>query len=46
MGAPPLQTEHGWLVVYHGVRQTVAGGLYRAGLALLDLEEPAGALRR
>ena len=46
MGAPPLQTEHGWLVVYHGVRQTVAGGLYRAGLALLDLEQPATVLRR
>ena len=40
------RTEHGWLVVYHGVRQTVAGGLYRAGLALLDLERPATVLRR
>jgi predicted GH43/DUF377 family glycosyl hydrolase len=46
MGAPPLETEHGWLVVYHGVRETVAGGLYRAGLALLDLEDPARVLRR
>jgi predicted GH43/DUF377 family glycosyl hydrolase len=46
MGAPPLETEHGWLVVYHGVRQTVAGGLYRAGLALLDLEQPQRVLRR
>ena len=41
MGAPPLETDAGWLVVYHGVRETVAGGLYRAGLALLDLEAPA-----
>jgi predicted GH43/DUF377 family glycosyl hydrolase len=46
MGPPPLETEHGWLVVYHGVRQTVAGGLYRAGLALLDLERPSVVLRR
>jgi predicted GH43/DUF377 family glycosyl hydrolase len=46
MGPPPLETEHGWLVVYHGVRETVAGGLYRAGLALLDLDEPAKVLRR
>jgi predicted GH43/DUF377 family glycosyl hydrolase len=46
MGPPPLETEHGWLVVYHGVRHTVAGGLYRAGLALLDLEEPARVLHR
>jgi predicted GH43/DUF377 family glycosyl hydrolase len=46
MGPPPLETEHGWLVVYHGVRQTVAGGLYRAGLALLDLDQPSVVLRR
>ena len=46
MGPPPLETQHGWLVVYHGVRHTVAGGLYRAGLALLDLENPARVLRR
>lgn len=46
MGAPPLETAHGWLVVYHGVRETVAGGLYRAGLALLDLERPERVLRR
>jgi beta-1,4-mannooligosaccharide/beta-1,4-mannosyl-N-acetylglucosamine phosphorylase len=46
MGTPPLETAEGWLVVYHGVRQTVAGGLYRAGLALLDLDSPAKVLRR
>jgi predicted GH43/DUF377 family glycosyl hydrolase len=33
-------------VVYHGVRETVAGGLYRAGLALLDLERPSRVLHR
>ena len=46
MGAPPVETEEGWLVVYHGVRETVAGGLYRAGLALLDLERPWRVLHR
>jgi predicted GH43/DUF377 family glycosyl hydrolase len=46
MGAPPIETDDGWLVVYHGVRETVAGGLYRAGLALLDLETPSTVLRR
>ena len=46
MGPPPLETEDGWLVVYHGVRQTVAGGLYRAGLALLDRDDPSVVLRR
>lgn len=33
-------------MVYHGVRETVAGGLYRAGLALLDLERPSRVLHR
>jgi len=46
MGPPPLETPEGWLVVYHGVRQTVAGGLYRAGLALLELDDPSRVLRR
>jgi len=46
MGPPPLETEHGWLTIYHGVRETVAGGLYRAGLALLDRENPTQVVRR
>lgn len=46
MGPPPLETAEGWLVVYHGVRQTVAGSLYRAGLALLDLDDPSKVVRR
>lgn len=46
IGPPPLETPDGWLVIYHGVRQTVAGALYRAGLALLDLDDPSVVLRR
>ena len=46
VGPPPLETPEGWLVMYHGVRQTVAGDLYRVGLALLDLEQPTRVLRR
>ncbi len=46
IGPPPLQTEHGWLLVYHGVKQTVAGDIYRVGLALLDLDEPTNVLHR
>ncbi len=46
MGPPPLETSEGWLVIYHGVRQTVAGALYRAGLALLDLDDPSRVIRR
>jgi predicted GH43/DUF377 family glycosyl hydrolase len=46
MGPPPLETPYGWLVVYHGVRVTVAGALYRAGLALLALDNPHQVLKR
>jgi predicted GH43/DUF377 family glycosyl hydrolase len=46
MGAPPIETEDGWLVVYHGVKTTVAGAIYRAGLVLLDLHNPSVVLRR
>ena len=37
---PPIETERGWLVVYHGVRTTASGSLYRLGLALFDLQAP------
>jgi len=40
LGPPPIETPEGWLVIYHGVRRTVSGSLYRVGLALLDLDEP------
>ncbi len=46
IGPPPLRTEHGWLLVYHGVKETVAGDIYRVGLALLDLDDPTRVLRR
>ncbi len=46
IGPPPLRTEHGWLLVYHGVKQTMNGDIYRVGLALLDLAEPTRVLRR
>jgi predicted GH43/DUF377 family glycosyl hydrolase len=46
IGPPPLRTEHGWLLVYHGVKETIAGDIYRVGLALLDLEEPTRVIRR
>lgn len=39
-GAPPIRTEQGWLEIYHGVRRTASGSLYRLGAVLLDLEEP------
>jgi predicted GH43/DUF377 family glycosyl hydrolase len=45
--SPPLiETPRGWLLIYHGVRRTAAGALYRLGLALLDLENPERCLLR
>lgn len=43
---PPIETERGWLVVYHGVRHTASGSLYRLGLALFELESPETCLIR
>ncbi|MGC8880135.1 MAG: glycosidase [Anaerolineae bacterium] len=43
---PPIETTEGWLIIYHGVRQTAGGCLYRLGLALLDLENPQRCLLR
>src|SRR4051794_16992882 len=42
----PIETRDGWLMIYHGVRNTPAGALYRVGLALLDLEDPRQVIRR
>jgi beta-1,4-mannooligosaccharide/beta-1,4-mannosyl-N-acetylglucosamine phosphorylase len=39
-GPTPIETREGWLLIYHGVIQTCSGFVYRAGAALLDLEEP------
>lgn len=45
--SPPLiETERGWLMLYHGVRNTAAGCLYRLGVALFDLEQPERLLLR
>ena len=46
LSPPPIETPAGWLIIYHGERNTAAGGIYRLGLALLDLEHPAKVLRR
>ena len=45
-GAPPFQTEKGWLLIYHGVKNTSAGPIYRLGVALFDLENPAKLIGR
>lgn len=46
LSPPPLETPEGWLFIYHGVRVTAGGCLYRLGLALMDLDDPTKLIRR
>lgn len=39
-GPTPIETDEGWLLIYHGVITTCNGFVYRMGAALLDLDEP------
>jgi beta-1,4-mannooligosaccharide/beta-1,4-mannosyl-N-acetylglucosamine phosphorylase len=39
-GPTPIETDHGWLVLYHGVLTSCNGFVYSMGVALLDLDEP------
>lgn len=39
-GPVPIETEKGWLLIYHGVINTCNGFVYRMGVALLDINEP------
>lgn len=38
LSPPPIETPEGWLVIYHGVKLSCGGCIYRLGLALFDLE--------
>jgi predicted GH43/DUF377 family glycosyl hydrolase len=40
-GATPIQTQQGWLHLFHGAFETMAGAVYRLGAALHDLSDPA-----
>ena len=42
-GPTPIETEAGWLLIYHGVDDA---HVYRAGLALLDLDDPCRVIAR
>jgi len=51
-GTPPVLTQHGWLIVYHGVSEIVKPGsvkrqlCYSAGLMVLAKEHPCNILYR
>jgi predicted GH43/DUF377 family glycosyl hydrolase len=46
LSPPPIETPDGWLVIYHGVKQSCSGCIYRLGLALFDLNNPEICLKR
>ena len=43
LGAPPIKTSYGWLMLYHGVDEDM---VYRLGFALFDLDDPTRLIRR
>ncbi|MBI2035171.1 MAG: hypothetical protein HYT12_00615 [Candidatus Liptonbacteria bacterium] len=43
MGPPPIKTNKGWLVLYHGVTSKIE---YKIGLLLLDINDPTKILYR
>nr|WP_298141489.1 pesticidal protein Cry7Aa [Flavobacterium sp.] len=45
-GAPPIETEFGWLIIYHGVYDTSEGYIYSAAAALLDINNPTKVIAR
>jgi beta-1,2-mannobiose phosphorylase / 1,2-beta-oligomannan phosphorylase len=45
-GCPPIETKHGWLLIYHGVEKTEYGHIYSACAALLDLNDPSKEIAR
>ena len=42
-GPTPIETDEGWLLIYHGVDQH---HVYRTGFALLDLDDPSRVIAR
>jgi predicted GH43/DUF377 family glycosyl hydrolase len=43
IAGPPIKTNKGWLLLYHGVSEN---GIYRVGAALLDIHDPTVVIAR
>lgn len=39
-GCPPIETDHGWLLIYHGVEDSTNGYIYHTGAALMNIDDP------
>lgn len=44
IAAPPIETDRGWLLLYHGVSEP--GFMYKVGAMLLDLADPSQVIAR
>ncbi len=44
ISGPPIETDKGWLLLYHGVSEP--GGVYKVGAMLLDYDDPHKVLAR
>lgn len=45
-GAVPIETEFGWLLIYHSVEEHKGNRIYRASAALLDINNPQKVIGR
>jgi beta-1,2-mannobiose phosphorylase / 1,2-beta-oligomannan phosphorylase len=45
-GCPPIETDYGWLLIYHAVDDMDKGRTYRASVALLDKKDPRKVIGR
>jgi predicted GH43/DUF377 family glycosyl hydrolase len=46
-GCPPIETAHGWLMIYHGAKETRKGLVYSAcAAALMDIDNPTKVIAR
>lgn len=46
VGGPPILTDEGWLLIYHGAKEVSRHSVYRLGVAMLDLDDPRRVLAR
>ncbi len=46
IAGPPIETEKGWLLLYHGVGSGDEGNVYKVGAMLLDYDDPFKILGR
>lgn len=45
-GCPPIETEDGWILIYHCVEDKPSGYVYTSSAALLDKKDPAKLISR